>query len=171
VSDNTILVYRAGAFAEIHEPSWRMNGRDFAHPSDVGWADAISAALDIEGNRLALRHGAIREASVIWWQLPDVARYAEFVCSYQAVAAVLIPHYPDWLGFYMAFVLPFLHGHASIELTHHHERIANVLIAKARHGEGDHVDRATGASEFDTRPRWALSQHQQRRACASRNQS
>jgi hypothetical protein len=163
VSDNTILLYRDGAFAEAPEPAWRIEGREFAHPSDVGWTDAISAALDIEGNRLALRHGTIREASVIWWQLPDGGRYAEFECGYQPVAAVLIPHHRDWLGFYMAFVLPFLHGHASIELTHHHERIGNVLIAKARHGEGDHVDFATGASEFDTRPRWALSQRKQRR--------
>jgi hypothetical protein len=169
VSDNIILVYRAGAFAETPEPAWRMKAREFAHPSDVGWADAISAVLDIEGNRLALRHGTIREASVIWWPLPDGARYAEFECVYQLVAAVLIPQYRDWLGFYVGFVLPFLHGHASIELTHHHERIGNVLIAQARHGEGDHVDRATGASEFDTRPRWALPLQMQLRARASRS--
>ncbi|PWS34381.1 hypothetical protein DFH01_25530 [Falsiroseomonas bella] len=149
-----ITVYRAGSFAEEPDPPWRIAARDYAQPSDLNWAEAISAELDCEGNRIALHAGSIREASVLWWTLPDGGHYAEFECLYQPVAAVLVPDQRDWLSFYIAFVLPFLQGHAAVALAHRQQRVGDVLIARARHGEGDHVDPTTGTSEFDTHPRW-----------------
>jgi hypothetical protein len=103
----------------------------------------------------ALHGGTIREASVVWWALPEGGHYAEFECLYQPVAAVLVPDQRDWLSFYIAFVLPFLQGHATVALAHRQQRVGDVLIARARHGEGDHVDPTTGTSEFDTHPRWS----------------
>ena len=157
-----ITVYRAGAFTEEPEPPWRVTAREYARPSDLEWAEAVSAELDCEGNRIALHGGTIREASVVWWTLPEGGHYAEFECLYQHVAAVLVPDQRDWLGFYVTVVLPFLQGHAAIALAHRQQRVGDVLTARARHGEGDHVDPITGTSEFDTHPRWNPALRNQR---------
>jgi hypothetical protein len=161
--DNSITVYRAGAFTEEPEPSWHVRAREFARPFDRDWGEAVSAELDCEGNRVALHGGTIPEATVAWWALPTGGHYAEFECRYQHVAAVLVPDQCDWLVFYVTIVLPFLQGHAAITLAHNQQRVGDVLIARARHGEGNHVDPITGASEFDTHPRWkpALRNQQQ----------
>jgi hypothetical protein len=149
-----ITVYRAGSFTEEPDPPWHIAARDYVQPSDLNWPEAISEELDRDCNHLVLRASNIREACVLWWALPDGGHYVEFECLYQPVAAVLVPDQRDWLSFYIAFVLPFLQGHAAVALAHRQQRVGDVLIARARHGEGDHVDPITGTSEFDTNPRW-----------------
>ncbi len=157
-----ITVYRAGAFTEAPEPAWHVAAKQYAQPADSGWADAVAGELDREAIRIALHCSTVREASVIWWTLRDGGHYAQFEYHYQHVAAVLVPDQRDWLGFYIAVVLPFLQGHAAVALAHRQERIGDVLIARARHGEGNHVDPITGMSEFDTHPRWNTTLRHQR---------
>lgn len=149
-----ITVYRAGTFFTAAEPAWRTAAREFGTPFDRDWPDAVSDELNAESKRVTVRSNEIREAAVTWWHLRDGGHYAEFECQYQHVDAVLVPDGPDWLPFHVTFVLPFLQGHATIGLAHRQQEIANVLIARGRHGKGEHIDKISGTSKFDTDPRW-----------------
>lgn len=150
---HSITVYRVGTFFTAAEPAWRTAAREFGTPFDSQWCDVVSEELDLEGNRTTVRSNNIREAAVTWWHLRDGGRYVEFECQYQHVDAVLVPDAPDWLPFHITFVLPFLQGYATIGLAHRQQQIANVLIARGRHGKGEHIDKITGASKIDTDPR------------------
>ena len=47
-------------------------------------------------------------------------------------------------------------------------RIANALIARARHGDGSHMDRETGESRIDLDTDWKRRRAERLRAAAER---
>lgn len=55
----------------------------------------------------------------------------------------------DWPAFYTNHVLPFISAHCQAALVGEIERLANAVIAFARHGSGEHVDRFDGKSHID----------------------
>jgi hypothetical protein len=145
----TITVYRAGNFTSEPEPAWRQAARAYADRSEWGWTDSVSAELECDGNRIALHQADMREADATYWTLRSGGHYVEFRCWYLRIEAVLVPDPADWLSFYIGFVAPFLQAHATVSATYRQNRIANVLTAWARHGEGEHVHAETGISTLD----------------------
>ena len=64
---------------------------------------------------------------------------------------IWIPDPADWLPFNASYVDPFLLTRATIRQNECLDRLANALIAFARHGEGMHINRMTGESRIDER--------------------
>lgn len=151
MSKYSLTVYRTGRFTSEIEPPWRSAAREFAEPGTSDWPEAIGNELDCDGIGTAVRNGDVREAEVVHWEIPDGCHYVEFYCRYQLVDAVLVPRRQDWLRFYTAFVMPYMRTHAAIAIVAGQQRIASVLISRARHGGGAHIDQLTGASELDAR--------------------
>ena len=56
---------------------------------------------------------------------------------------------PDWLPFLAKYRAPLIATATQSAVLQMQSKIANTLIAWARHGEGSHVDRETGLSRID----------------------
>lgn len=65
------------------------------------------------------------------------------------VEQIVILNPADWLPFLSTYLAPLMAASAQCALFEGQSRIANALIAWARHGEGTHVDRETGLSRID----------------------
>jgi hypothetical protein len=83
------------------------------------------------------------------WRTPEDGRYVEFSDVLRVIAQVWIPDPADWIPFYTGHVVPFLRAHAEMAIAGQLDRIGNCLIAFARHGEGQHVNRDCGRSQID----------------------
>ena len=55
----------------------------------------------------------------------------------------------DWLPFLSKYLAPLIATSTQSAVLQMQSKIANTLIAWARHGEGSHVDRETGLSRID----------------------
>ncbi len=55
----------------------------------------------------------------------------------------------DWLPFLSTYLAPLMAASAQVAMLEANGRIANALIARARHGDGDHIDPETGLSKID----------------------
>lgn len=65
------------------------------------------------------------------------------------VTAVWVPDRANWIPFYGGHISPFLRAHAEMATAGQLDRIGNCLIAFARHGEGQHIQRDCGRSQID----------------------
>ena len=145
---DTITVYRRAPSSSVPAPKWLCKAHELAARPGIGWAAALELATGssaststIGGTRICPRFticrcqaGGITSSS--WIRL-------------RIVAAVWVPEPADWLPFYSAHVTPFLQAHANIEIAEQLIRVGNCLIAFARHGEGQHVNRDCGRSQYD----------------------
>jgi hypothetical protein len=145
---DTITVFREGAFAVEPAPEWlqRLNARarelndwDAAAAEVLGPCDNVAEIQD---------HLAVA-VQVNEWATPGDGRYVEFSDVCRVIAAVWIPGPADWIPFYTRHIVPFLSAHAEMATAGQLDRIGNCLIAFARHGEGQHVNRDCGRSQHD----------------------
>jgi hypothetical protein len=83
------------------------------------------------------------------WATPGDGRYVEFSDVCRAIAEVWIPDPADWIPFHIGHIAPFLRAYAKMAIAGQLDRIGNCLIAFARHGEGQHVNRDCGRSQID----------------------
>ena len=65
------------------------------------------------------------------------------------VEQVVILNPTDWLPFLSKYLAPLIATSTQSAVLQMQSKIANTLIAWARHGEGSHVDRETGLSRID----------------------
>lgn len=144
-----VTVYRAGSFATEPEPAWRRAARDEEPEPGYGWIEQLSCELDAEPTNIFVLREAIYDTNVLVWTLREGGRYVEFRTDQTLIDGVLVPRQEDWLPFHIGFVVPFLQGHATLALSHRQDRIANVLIATARHGKGKHICSFSGQSTID----------------------
>lgn len=144
-----ITVYRAGVFTRESDPTWLIHARDKARKRSICFQDALSGHLDNAGIDTWIARDRVEDAHVASWELSQGSRYVELYASHERVEAVLIPEPEDWLPFYTTFAVPFLQAHAGVATAQRLHRIANLLAAWTRHGEGTHIDRFSGLSSRD----------------------
>jgi hypothetical protein len=65
------------------------------------------------------------------------------------VEQVLVPNPTDWLPFLTQHIAPLISAAAQAASSYHQRKLTRAIIAWARHGEGKHIERETGLSEFD----------------------
>ena len=65
------------------------------------------------------------------------------------IEQVLIRDPADWLPFMSAHLTPLLAAVAQMDTAHQLGRLTNAVISRARHGDGDHIDRCSGRSRID----------------------
>jgi hypothetical protein len=146
----TITVFRSGAFTTEPAPDWlgRLNALaeetrnwDAAADEVLGDSDLVAEVQD---------HLSVA-VQVNEWRTPEDGRYVEFSDVLRVIAQVWIPDPADWIPFYTGHIVPFLRAHAEMAIAGQLDRIGNCLIAFARHGEGQHVNRDCGRSQIDLR--------------------
>jgi hypothetical protein len=144
----TITVFRSGAFATEPAPDWlrRLNALadessdwDAAAREVLGASDIVAEIQDHLGVAVQVHE----------WRTPDGGRYVEFSDVSRSIAEVWIPDPADWIPFHIGHIAPFLRAYAEMAIAGQLDRIGNCLIAFARHGEGQHVNRACGRSQID----------------------
>jgi hypothetical protein len=142
----TITVFRSGAFASEPAPDWLRRVNAVAEETD-DWDSAVRQVLGMFDGVAKVQDGTAVEVNQ--WRTPGGGMYVEFTDVFRVIAAVWIPEPADWIPFYTGHIAPFLHAHAQLATNDQLERIGNCLIAYARHGKGEHVNRDCGRSHRD----------------------
>jgi hypothetical protein len=146
----TITVYRAGRFTTEAAPSW-MAAVHAVEQETENWETALDHVLGKCVSRAAVEGVAWPVAEVVARRTPDGGYFVDMMAEEFSHAEVWIPDTADWLPFQAGYVEPFLMARATIQHNHVLDRLANAVIAFARHGEGRHIDRLTGLSGIDER--------------------
>ena len=145
-----IVTWRAGQFANEPHPPWLQAIREAADTAG-DWDAAIAKVLGRDHHRLVIGNSHWPTGELRVHYPPDGGRYVELLEGEHTFAEVWIPDPADWLAFNAAYIEPYLLTRATLHNAERVERLANAIIAFARHGEGRHVERETGESLIDRR--------------------
>lgn len=149
-TQDRIVTWRAGRFANELRPHWLLAVQGAADAAG-DWDAALTKVLGRDHLRLVIgsSHWPTGELRVHY--PPGGGRYVELLEGEHTFAEVWVPDPADWLAFNAAYIEPYLLTRATLHNTERVDRLANAIIAFARHGEGHHVDRETGESLIDRR--------------------
>ncbi len=167
MTDQTIIVYRAGSFSTEAAPPW-MAALHAVEQEIENWDSALDHVLGKCVSRVAVEGVAWPVAEVVARRTPDGGYFVDMMAEEFSHAEVWIPDLADWLPFQVSYVEPFLLARATIQRNQVLDRLTNALIAFARHGEGRHIDRLTGESRIDERED---AERRQRTAAAIRSRT
>ena len=145
----TITVFRAGAFTTEPAPDWLQRINALAERDVMDWDIAARKVLGDAGAVTEIQDYGGVAVQVNEWATPGDGRYVEFSDVCRAIAEVWIPDPADWIPFHIGHIAPFLRAYAEMAIAGQLDRIGNCLIAFARHGEGQHVNRDCGRSQID----------------------
>jgi hypothetical protein len=145
-----IVTWRAGRFANEPRPPWLLAIREAADTAG-DWDAAVTKVLGRDYLRLVIGNSHWPTGELRVHYPPDGGRYVELTEGEYTFAEVWVPDPADWLPFNAAYIEPYLLTRATLHNAERVERLANAIIAFARHGEGRHVERETGESLIDRR--------------------
>jgi len=146
----TMTVFRAGAFTSEPHPPWMLAVHN-ACTTTGDWDRALREVLGSSVSHACVGDTGWSDAEVAGYRTPEGGYFVDMMAGDSCHAEVWIPDPVDWLPFHAAYVEPFLTARAAIRPNECIDRLANALIAWARHGEGRHIDRLTGESRIDQR--------------------
>ena len=153
MTDETMMVYRAGTFTMEASPPWMCDIR--AAAETLGdWDKAAYQVLGERVSHIVVGDGGWDEADFSARRTPGGGYHVEMMAGDSLHAEVWLPDPADWLPFNAVYVEPFLLARATIRQNDRIDRLANAVIAFARHGDGRHIDRLTGESRIDQREDW-----------------
>jgi hypothetical protein len=146
--DQTISVFRAGTFSIDPAPAWLL---EVYARTDVlnDWYKAVYAVLGAAVSSATIEDRGWTDGKFKAWRTPGDGYYVELSGEEESHAEVWLPDAADWLPFTTGFVEPFLQTRAAIRQIEAIDRLANAVIAYARHGDGRHIERDTGKSRID----------------------
>jgi hypothetical protein len=149
----TITVYRAGIFTSEPCPPWMSLLHQTA---DAGgdWDVALDGVLGACIAHTRIGDDIWTDAEVSAYRTPLGGYFVDMMAGECCHAEVWIPDPADWLPFHSAHVEPFLRTRVAMRQNDRIDRLANALIAWARHGDGKHIDCLTGESRIDQREDW-----------------
>jgi hypothetical protein len=153
----TITVFRSGAFTTEPRPGWMAAVHDAAK-THGDWDKALRHVLGLSHTHVRVGDDIWVDAEVSAYCTPGGGYLIDMMAGDTGHAEVWLPDPADWLPFHTAHVEPFLQARAAIRQNDRIDRLANVLIAWARHGDGKHIDRLTGESRIDQREDWKRHQ-------------
>lgn len=145
-----IVTWRAGRFANELRPAW-MEAIHAATDAAGDWDAAITKILGRDHLRLVIGNSHWPTGELRVHYPPDGGRFIELLEGEHTFAEVWVPDPADWLAFNAAYIEPYLLTRATLHNTERVDRLADAIIAFARHGEGRHVDQETGESLVDRR--------------------
>ena len=141
-------VYDAGRFHETDLPDWYYEANRLSQTERLNWHLALERVLGCEYTLLT-EEGMISAGLEIrvWPSERGILVVVETPLA--LVEQVVVVNPADWLAFLATYLAPLMATSAQSSILHMQDRIANTLIAWARHGKGTHVDRETGLSRID----------------------
>ena len=149
MSFDRMRLYDAGRFHDTELPDWYDAAMHLSENERLDWHRALDRVLDCEHTLLTedgLLGGAIE---IRFWpsEIHGIFVLIETPLSFVEQIVVLNP--ADWLPFLSRYLAPLIAASNQSAMIALHGKIANAFIARARHGEGSHVDRETGLSRID----------------------
>ena len=86
---------------------------------------------------------------ILFWPSPHVGIFVLIETPLGFIEQVLVAKRSDWLPFLTSHLTPLIAASTQSAAVELQRKIANAMIAYARHGEGCHVDRETGLGRID----------------------
>ena len=146
MSFDRLRLYDAGHFHDVDLPDWYHEANRLCEEDRLDWHRALERVLECEYTDLTHEGAWIQ---VRFWPSQTQGYFVLFETALGLVEQVLILNPIDWLPFLTRHITPLIAASAHSVMVDLHSKIANALIAYARHGEGNHVDRETGLSRID----------------------
>ena len=149
MSFDRLRVYDAGRFLDVEFPDWYREAERLSEKAHLDWHRALDRVLECDHTQLTEEGAPGGWIEIRFWPSPTQGFFVLFETPLGLVEQVLILNPTDWLPFLTRHVTPLIVAAAQSAMVELQGKIANALIAYARHGEGSHVDRETGLSRID----------------------
>ncbi len=149
MSLNRLRVYDAGRFHDVDLPDWYHEACRISEMEQVDWHRAFERVLDCEYTLLTEEGQVSAGLEIRFWPSEMNGILVLIETPLGLVEQVIILNPTDWLPFLSTYLAPLISNSAQFGAASMLARIGNALIAYARHGEGNHIDRETGLSQID----------------------
>ena len=160
MSYDRMRLYDAGRFHDAELPNWYHEAERLSEAERIDFHRALERVLGCEYTLLT-EDGMLSSAIEIrFWPSEMHGIFVLIETPLAFVEQIVILNATDWLPFLSRHLAPLIAVSARSAMVEVQSKIANALIAWARHGEGSHVDRDTGLSRID------LDRDQDRRRAA-----
>ena len=148
MSFDRLRVYDAGRFLDVDLPDWHREAERLSEEG-LDWHRALDRVLECDHTQLTGEGAPGGWIEIRFWPSPTQGFFVLFETPLGLVEQVVILNPTDWLPFLTRYITPLIAASAQSVMAELQGKIANALIAYARHGEGSHVDRETGLSRID----------------------
>jgi len=142
-------VYDAACFHDVDLPDWYREAERLSQTERIDWHCALERVLDCEYTLLTEDGTASTGLEIRFWPSEMNGILVLIEDPLGLVEQVVILNPTDWLPFLTRYLAPLIATSTQSAVLQMQSKIANTLIAWARHGEGSHVDRETGLSRID----------------------
>mgnify|MGYP003598710030 CR=1 FL=1 len=142
-------VYDAGRFTDTELPDWYHDAGRLSQTERLDWHHALERVLGCEYTLLTEEGMIAAGLEIRVWPSEAQGILVVIETPIALVEQVVVANPADWLAFLATYLAPLMATSAQSSILHMQDRIANALIAWARHGKGTHVDRETGLSRID----------------------
>jgi len=150
----TLRVLADGMFHDAPAPDWYSEAHRLCHQDRLDWHRALDRVLDCIGIPLTEEGMDGVWLEILFWSSPQVGIFVSIDTPLGFIEHVLVPKRSDWLPFLTTYLAPLIAASTQSVVAELHRKMANAMIAYARHGEGCHVDRETGLSRIDLDRDW-----------------
>ena len=144
-----LRVYEAGRFYDTPLPDWYHEVNRLSEMEHVDWHRAFERVLGCEYTLLTEEGLVSASLEIRFWPSETHGILGLVETPLGLVEQVVIPNPADWLAFLATYLAPLMASSAQFATATMLGRIGNALIARARHGNGSHMDRETGESWID----------------------
>lgn len=149
MSFDTLRVYEAGRFYDMDLPDWYEEACRISETERVDWHRAFERVLECEYSLLTEAGLCSAGLEIRFWPSAMTGILVIIETPLALVEQIVVIHPKDWLPFLSTYLAPLMGASAQYAMLEVQGKIANALIAKARHGEGSHINRETGQSQID----------------------
>lgn len=147
--ETRMIVYSEGAFNEQPVPDWYREAEELG-AGGLDWHKALSQVLGADYDQYAEPLGEIG-IEICVWRSAGLGAYVETGDCLRGWDAVWVPSPNDWWPFQAQYLLPLIASASNLAIADKLNRIGNVLIARARHGQSSYIDEDSGQSLIDIR--------------------
>jgi hypothetical protein len=147
---DTLRLYDHGQLHSMPVPDWYRQAERLSEEG-LDWHKAFDRVLGAEHMSLMDEPLAPTWLEIRCWFSATHGIFVMIETPLALVEQVLIPDPGDWLPFLTAHLVPLMGAIGQASLIGKLDRLGNALIAFARHGGGEHVDRESGTSRIDLR--------------------
>jgi len=149
MSFDRLRLYEAGCFHDIDLPDWYREAERLSEEDRIDWHRAFERVLDCEYRLLTEEALVAAGLEIRFWPSETHGILVMIETPLALVEQVLVVQPTDWLPFLSTYLAPLMAPSAQFAMLEMQTKIANALIARARHGEGTHISRETGLSWID----------------------
>ena len=149
MSFDMLRIYDAGRFHDVDLPDWYHEAELLCDKERLDWHRAVDRVLDCEHTLLTEEQMITAGIEIRFWPSPVQGIFVVLETPLAIVEQVVVMNPTDWLLFLSSYLAPLIATSTQSAILEVQGKIANALIAFARHGEGSHVDRDTGLSRID----------------------